>query len=159
MGVEQGSTFSLVLSALYLVSILHLFEQQARCPENPLNVSIFLFVDDGLLISQERDYDKSLSTLKYSYNIISHLFTAVGLVLEHKKLEIFHFSRARIPPLDLTDINGPILYLEDTWRYLAFYFDRKLTFWYHTHFYANKALSTVKAMNMLGNLSWGLFFL
>ena len=96
MGVEQGSTFSLVLSALYLVSILHLFEQQARCPENPLNVSTFLFVDDGLLISQERDYDKSLSTLKYSYNIISHLFTAVGLVLEHKKLKIFHFSRARI---------------------------------------------------------------
>jgi len=117
VGVEQGSTFSPVLSALYLVSILHLFEQQARCPENPLNVSTFLFVDDGLLISQERDYDKSLSTLKYSYNIISHLFTAIGLVLEHKKLEIFHFSRARInlnPPLDLTDISGPILYPKDT---------------------------------------------
>jgi len=96
VGVEQGSIFSPVLSALYLVSILYLFEQQARCPENPLNVSTFLFVDDGLLISQERDYDKSLSTLKYSYNIISHLFTAIGLVLEHKKLEIFHFSRARI---------------------------------------------------------------
>ena len=159
VGVGQGSALSLVLSVLYPASILHLFEQQARCPENPLNVSTLSFVDNGLLISQERDYDKSLSTLKRSYNVISHLFTAVGLLLEYKKSEIFHFSRARIdlnPPLDLTDIGGPILYPKDTWRYLGFYFNRRLTFRYHTHFYANKALSTVKAMNMLGNLLRGL---
>ena len=121
MGVGQESTFSPVLSALYLAPILYLFEWQARCSENLLNVSTLLFVDDGLLISQERDYNKSLSTLKYSYNVISYLFTAVGLVLEYKKLEIFHFSRTRINLnllLDLTDISGPILYPKDTWRYL-----------------------------------------
>ena len=159
MGVGQESALSLVLSALYLAPILYLFEWQARCSENLLNISTLLFVDDGLLISQERDYDKSLSTLKHSYNVISYLFTAVGLVLEHKKLEIFHFSRTRIDLnllLDLTDISGPILYPKDTWRYLGFHFDRKLIFQYHTHFYINKALSTVKAMNMLKNSSWEL---
>ena len=54
-----------------------------------------LFVDDGLLISQEKEYNKSFSILKQSYGILSHLFTVVGLVLEHEKSEIFHFSRAR----------------------------------------------------------------
>ena len=68
-------------------------------------------------LSHKKETDKFLSTPKRSYNVISYLFTAVGLVLEHKKLEIFHFSRARINlnlPLDLTDISGPILYPKDT---------------------------------------------
>ena len=68
-------------------------------------------------LSHKKETDKFLSILKCSYNVISYLFIAVGLVLEHKKLEIFHFSRARINlnlPLDLTDISGPILYPKDT---------------------------------------------
>src|SRR5207302_6980237 len=44
----------------------------------------------------------------------------------------------------------------DTWRYLGFYFDRKLTFRAHVKFYATKALTTVKAMAMLGNSSRGI---
>ena len=60
-----------------------------------------------------------------------------GLVLEHDKSEVYHFSRARgelHPPIDLgfapymgnTSL-GPKLY----WGYLEFYFDHKLLFREH----------------------------
>ena len=128
-------------------------------PKTPLLASLLLFVNNGLLISQEKSYEKSLAILIYSYSIIFYLFTAFGLVLEHKRSEVFHFSRARNdanPPLDLTPIGGPILKPKETWRYLGFYFDKKFTFQYYIRYYANKALSTVKALNILDNLSRGL---
>jgi len=42
---------------------------------------------------------------------------------------------------------------KDSWRYLGFIFDCKLSFHKHIDFYANKAISTVKCMNLLGNSS------
>jgi len=39
---------------------------------------------------------------------------------------------------------------------LEFIFNRKLTFWQHITFYANKALLTVKCIKLLGNSSRGL---
>ena len=62
------------------------------------------------------------------------LISAMGLVLEHDKSEAFHFSRISgdaDPPIDL----GYAPFTESTplvpkrlWRYLGFYFDRKLLF-------------------------------
>jgi len=46
---------------------------------------------------------------------------------------------------------GPKLY----WRYLGFYFDHKLLFWEHIHYYTTKALTTVQALGMLGNSNRG----
>lgn len=42
------------------------------------------------------------------------------------------------------------------WRYLGFFFDRRLSFQEHVRYYSTKALSTVKAMRVLGNSNWGL---
>ena len=83
-----------------------------------------------------------------------------GLVMEHDKSEIFHFSRAHNdsnPELDLSAIGAPILKPKTYWRYLGFYFDRRLSFKEHVRFYSTKALTTVKAMGMLGNSTRGLF--
>ena len=82
-----------------------------------------------------------------------------GLVMEHDKLEIFHFSRAHNdsnPELDLSAIGAPTLKPKTYWRYLGFYFNRRLSFKEHVRYYSTKALSTVKAMEMLGNPSRGL---
>jgi len=79
--------------------------------------------------------------------------------MEHNKTVIFHFTRAQHPPnlsIDLTTIGGPIINPKPIWRYLGFFFDRKLNFHHHTHFYATKCLSTLSAMKMLGNSSRGL---
>ena len=79
---------------------------------------------------------------------------------EHGKTDIFHFSRSHEafnpPPLDLFSLGGPILPPKDIWRYFGFIFNCKLTFRNHIDFYANKAISMVKCMKSLGNLSRGI---
>ena len=57
------------------------------------------------------------------------------------------------PPLDLSPLEGPILYPKSSWKYLEFIFDQKLAF--HQHI-SNKAIFTVKCMKILGNLTWGI---
>ena len=82
--------------------------------------------------------------------------------MEHDKTELFHFTRARTGfdcPLDLgyaPYTGGNLLKPKKYWRYLGFWFDRKLTFEEHIRFYATKALTTVMAVRMLGNSTRGL---
>ena len=118
------------------------------------------FVDNGLIIAQNKSILISNSQLFCSYNVLSNLLIEFSLVIEHGKTEIFHFNRLHgefnPSPLDLTPLGGPILCPKDSWKYLGFFFDRKLTFHQHFDFYSNKALSTVKCMKLLGNSSRGI---
>ena len=95
-----------------------------------------------------------------SYNILSKLLDSFGLAIEHSKTKIFHFSKSQgtfnPPPLDLSILGGLILRPKDLWRYLGFIFDCKLSFHKHIDYYANKALSMVKCMKLLGNSSRGI---
>ena len=88
------------------------------------------------------------------------LLTKCSLVVEYGKTDIFHFSRSHglfnPPPLDLSSLGGPVLLSKDTWKYLGFIFDHKLNFRNHIDFYANKAISTIKCMKLLGNSSRGI---
>jgi len=92
-----------------------------------------------------------------SYNVLSKLLDNFGLIIEHAKTETFHFNRSHgifnPPPLDLLPIGGPTLHPKDTWKYLDFIFDRKLTFYQHINHYSNKVILMVKYMKLLGNLS------
>ena len=159
VGVGQGSALSPVLSALYIAPLMQLYEL-----ESPhLDTTLISYVDDGTVVTQSTNLDTNNVILKVAYAILFRLFTASGLALEHNKTELFHFTRERsdngLPSLDLgyAPFTGetpltPKLY----WRYLGFYFDRKLTFQEHVRFYSTKALTTVKAMGMLGNSARGL---
>ena len=75
-------------------------------------------------------------------------------------MKVFYFSKVHgvFSPLllDLTILGGLILCPKDTWHYLSFIFDRKLTFQQHINFYVNKVILTVKSMKMFKNLSKGL---
>ena len=108
-----------------------------------------------------KSLEKTNLHLFCSYNIISLLLEYFGLVIEHGKSEVFHFSRSHevFNPslLDLSCFGGSILKPKDIWKYLGFIFNKKLSFWQHVKFYFNKVLSTVKYMKMLGNFTWGLF--
>jgi len=130
VSVGQGSALSSILSALYLTLFLHILE---KCLKNlKIPISMLSFVDDGLIIAQNKSILSSNSQLFCSYNILSNLLTDFGLVIEYGKTESFHFNRSHEafnpPPLDLTPLRGPILYPKDFWKYLGFFFDRKLTF-------------------------------
>jgi len=158
IGIEKGSTLSLIFSVIYIASIFHIFEKRTKYLLLPIQIVTLSFVDDGLLISQEKSYEKSNMNIFCSYNIISSLFTQFYLIIEHGKSKFFHFSRLRnninLLLLDLHSLGGSLLYLKDIWKY-HFFFDKKLLFWHYVHYYANKALLTIKDMKMLGNLNRG----
>jgi len=102
-------------SALYLSSILHIFEIHLKYLKIP--ISIILFVDDGLFISQNKSISHSNANIFCSYNIISSLLSKFGLIMEQRKIEVFHFSRSQgaFNPLslDLSALGGPILLPKD----------------------------------------------
>ena len=154
----QGSALSPILSAIYLALFLHILENCLKILKIP--ISILSFVDDGLLVVQSKFFSISNSLLFCSYNIVSSFLPRFGLIVEHSKTEVFHFTRLcgsfNPPPLNLSFIGGPILYPKDTWKYLGFIFNRKLSFHQHINFYSNKVISTVKCMKILGNSVRGL---
>ena len=158
VGVGQGSALSPILSTLYLSLLIYIIEKRFKSLNLP--ISILSFIDDGLFIVQNKSLNISNSNLFCSYNILSKLLDSFGLIIEHSKTEIFHFNRSHgpfnPPPLDLSPLGGPILKPKDSWRYLGFIFDQKLFFHKHIDYYANKALSTVKCMKLLGNSSRGI---
>jgi len=159
IGIGQGSALSPILFAIYLVPVIKIFKKRLKRLKENIPTDILSFVNDDLLISQEKSYSLSSSFLLYSYNIISKILIDAGLVIEHSKTELFYFTRAHHPPnpsIDLSSVEGPVISPKPIWRYLGFYFDHRLNFNYHTHFYATKCLSILSAMKMLGNSSRGL---
>jgi len=106
-------------------------------------------VNDGLLISQGKMYNKTLLELYSSYRVVTDLMVTFGLVMEYDKSEIFYFSRAHNdsnPELDLSATGVPTLKPKTYWRYLGFYFDQHLSFKEHVQYYSIKILSIVKVM-------------
>ena len=90
---------------------------------------------------------------------MSKILFDTGLIMEHSKTELFHFTRAchsPNPSIDLSSVGGPVISPKPIWQYLGFFFDCKLNFHFHTHYYATKCLSTLSTIKILGNSSQGL---
>ena len=158
VGVGQGLALSPILLALYIAPVMKLYHMQAVA----LKMSLLSYVDDRTVMAQSKSFNENRETLKDAYAVLLHLFVAIGLVLEHSKTKYFIFDHSHSdysPPIDLgyapytgENLLKPNLY----WRYLGFYFDRKLLFHEHVRYYSTKALSLVKAMKMLGSSTRGL---
>ena len=110
--VGQGSALSPILSALYLSPLLYILEKRLKTLNIP--VSLLSFVDDGLLISQNKSIDISNSQLFCSYNVLSGLLDKFRLNIKHSKTELFHFNKyhGTFNPssLDLSPLEGPVLH-------------------------------------------------
>ena len=158
VGVDQRSALSPIFLALYLALFLYILEKHLKNLD--LKISILSFVDDSLLITQSKSFQTSNAHLFSSYNVAFNLFFKFGLLVKHLKTKVFYFFRLQgvfsLLLLDLLPLGSPILYSKDSWRYLGFIFNRKLLFHQHINFYANKVISTVKCMKILGNSTRGL---
>jgi len=111
VGVGQGSALFPILLSLYLSLFLYILENRLKNLNIP--VSFQPFVDNGLIIAQNKSFIISNSHLYCSYNVLSKLLDSFGLIIEYSKTEIIHFSRSQglfnPPPLDLSPLGGPIL--------------------------------------------------
>ena len=116
VGVGQGSALSPILSALYLSLFLYILEKHLKNLKIP--VSFISFVDNGLIISQNKLIVISNSQLFCSYNVLSKLLDSFGLIIEYSKTDIFHFNRSHGVfnplPLNLSAIGDPILKPKDS---------------------------------------------
>ena len=116
VGVSWESALSLILSMLYLSPIFHTLEKCLKILKIPL--SIISFIDNGLFISQNKSISHSNTNIFCTYNIMSFFLTKFRLIVEHRKTEVFHFSKLQgifnPPPLNLTIIGGPILLLKSS---------------------------------------------
>jgi len=72
MEVGQGSALSPILSAIYLAPIIKTFKKRIKNLKIKILTYILSFVDDGLLIFQEKSYSLSSSFLFCSYNTMSN---------------------------------------------------------------------------------------
>ena len=152
----NGSILSpILLSALYLAPVPYILEKHLKILKIP--VSILSFVDDGLLIAQSKSLTILNNFLFCSYRVTASLLKKFSLILKHDKIEMFHFSRStgmfNPSSLNLSDLRSSILCFKNKWKYLGFYFNRKLFFYHHINYYANKVISTIKCMKILGNLT------
>jgi hypothetical protein len=156
VGAGQGSALSPVLSVLVLAPMMKIF----RTRSIGLGCTLISYVDNRDIIVQSADIDTNRTMLWHVYKIVFELMTAPGLALEHDKTELFHFTRAN----SRSPLGSGICALygrqppqtQTFWRYLGFWFDRKLMFQEHVHFYTTKALTTIMAMRMLGDSTRGL---
>ena len=89
VGVGQGSALSPILSALYLSPIFLSLENCLKILKIP--ISIISFVDNGLFISQNKSISHLNTNFFYGYNIILSLLSKCGLVIEHRKTDVFIF--------------------------------------------------------------------
>jgi len=78
-----------ILFAFYLSLIFHIFEKRSKNLNIP--ISFLLFINNRLLIFQEKSFGKFNIFLFYNYNIILFLLEHFGLALEHGKSEVFLF--------------------------------------------------------------------
>ena len=140
VGVGQGSALSPILSSLYLAPLLFRFDSL------PGRAVLLSYVDDVTILVQSKTWNDNLRKLTNAYQHVFDFAESMGLVLEHSKSEVSHFSRSSRevnPLIDLgyTPFTGDTpLVSKDIWRYLGFFFDCALTMSEHMQWYSNKDL-------------------
>jgi len=116
IGIGQGLALLPILSVLYLSPFFYIFEKRLKILKIP--IFIISFIDNNLLIFQNKSILNSNKNIFYSYNVISNLLTKFGLIIEYRKTEVFYFSRSQEEfapsPLDLILLGETILYSKTT---------------------------------------------
>jgi hypothetical protein len=162
LGTPQGSPLSPILSIIY-ASPLHL----ARSWDN---VTLSMYIDDGNIIAWAPSYRVLASKLCSFYMACHDWCRWAALTIKPEKTEVMFFTRQH-PNLNLHSTCPDTIYLPD-WelstyypvkssnhvRYLGFHLDHRLSWDKHISVVTARTMSTLKAIQLLGNSVQGLDF-
>src|SRR6185369_9226623 len=150
-GVGQGSSLSPILCNIYLTAAHKLYDMTAISKK----VTLSSFIDDGLLRVQDKNTAINVTHLQMAWGTLREILETLGLEASEGKFECkhFHLDRFRDKDRDVR-IGEVVVTTSEYWRYLGFYFDRRLRFEEHIRRYCNKAFSSIP--KALGNSARGL---
>ena len=93
IGVEQGSVLLPTLLALYFAPILYILKKRQCNLFSLILTSILSFINNSLIVVQEKDFNKTNTLLLTSYNMTANILINFDLTIKYNKSEVFHFSR------------------------------------------------------------------
>ena len=157
VGTPQGSPISPVLSIIFASPILHLARTWT-------NTGLSMYVDDGNLFACGSDFSEVTNRLRSAYLDCWNWLHRAGLAIEPDKTEVIFFQNsharhARPANIWLADPSRALEYrveASNTVRYLGIYFDHQLNWRDHVRIMTNRARSSLKALQLLGNSVRGL---
>jgi len=143
---------------LFILLPFFIFLKKTKLVLSSIPISTFFFVNNRLLISQEKAMKNQTQNSFVNTTLYCFLLLNLALLLSITSQKSFYFLRS-INIYILSFFGPPSIrrFVTLSERYLGFFFDIKLSFQQHIHYYANKALFTIKNMKMLGNSKRKLF--
>ena len=146
-----------VLSIIFTSPILYLAQKWT-------NTGLSMYVDDGNLFACGSDFSEVTNHLCSAYNDCWSWLNRAGLSIEPDKTEVIFFKNShaghqRPNHIWLADPTQALEYHVDTSntiQYLGIFFDHQLNWHDHVHIMTNRACSTLKAVQLLGNSIRGL---
>jgi hypothetical protein len=123
-----------------------------------------MYVDDGLLFACGTGFTEVTTRLCLAYRTCWDWLHSSGLAIEPDKTEVIFFTNSHVrhqrpSHIWLADPSRALEYrveASNTVRYLGIFFDHQLNWKDHVHIMTNRARSTVKALQILGNSIRGL---
>ena len=105
-----------LFSIISIAPIFYIFKKRINKFLVPIPILFLSFIDNSLLIFQEKNTSKLNANFFCSYNIITTILNDFSLEIEYNKSEVFHFSRAtkyhNLQLLDLSPLRGLMLILK-----------------------------------------------
>jgi hypothetical protein len=159
IGVPQGSPLSPVYSITYMSSLLAKMKEWH-------NSSLGMYVDDSILFAASEEWGDVERLLTARYAVCEEWLRRSGLAIEPDKTELLFFQkpyeRNAVPAptrLVLPDPTIASYYMVrpvENLRYLGFFINRQLKWEPHVRIMCNRARTSIKALQVLGNTIRGL---
>jgi hypothetical protein len=159
IGVPQGSPLSPVYSITYTSSLLAKMKGWH-------NSSLGMYVDDGILFAASEEWGDVERLLMARYAVCEEWLRRSGLAIEPDKTELLFFQKpykcnaipapTRLVLPDPTITSYYVVRPVENLRYLGFFINRRLKWEPHVRIMCNRAHTSIKALQVLGNTIRGL---